>query len=160
MKRSRNKRLNKLVFILVHDVEYYLSQEYDRVMSNNGAKSAFTREQRIHEMEAEEVDDDEREAIIVAPDSVDSRQCQIQSFVDQNTAYVVEVSDTNTIISCTCFDFKRRYRPCKHIDFNFYEIQLSKIALVLQYYRFSFVLLSLRIMSDVDSMTLSLSYNN
>ncbi|OAD66587.1 hypothetical protein PHYBLDRAFT_175135 [Phycomyces blakesleeanus NRRL 1555(-)] len=60
MKRSRNKRLDKLVFVLVHDVEYYLSQEYDRVMSNNRAMSAFTREQRICEMEAEE-DDDERE---------------------------------------------------------------------------------------------------
>ncbi|OAD68589.1 hypothetical protein PHYBLDRAFT_63502 [Phycomyces blakesleeanus NRRL 1555(-)] len=113
--RLQNKRLNKLVFILVYDVEYYLSQEYNRVISNNGAMSAFTRKQRIRKIEAEEVDDDEREARIVAPNSVDSRQWQVQSFVDQNTAYVVEVSDTNTIISCTCFDFKRRYRPCKHM---------------------------------------------
>ncbi|OAD78862.1 hypothetical protein PHYBLDRAFT_140913 [Phycomyces blakesleeanus NRRL 1555(-)] len=44
MKRFRNKRLDKLIFIFVHNVEYYLSQKYDRVMSNNEAMSAFTRE--------------------------------------------------------------------------------------------------------------------
>ncbi|OAD66971.1 hypothetical protein PHYBLDRAFT_174679 [Phycomyces blakesleeanus NRRL 1555(-)] len=41
MKRNRNKRVDKLVFVLVHDVEYYLIQEYEHGMSNNGPMSSF-----------------------------------------------------------------------------------------------------------------------
>ncbi|OAD68579.1 hypothetical protein PHYBLDRAFT_73743 [Phycomyces blakesleeanus NRRL 1555(-)] len=94
MKRSRNKRLDKLVFILVHDVEYYLTQEYERVMSNNRTMSSFTRQQRIREIEAEEVDDDARETMIVASVSAEDSSWQVQSFVDENTAYVVEKAKT------------------------------------------------------------------
>ncbi|OAD79041.1 hypothetical protein PHYBLDRAFT_62194 [Phycomyces blakesleeanus NRRL 1555(-)] len=114
MKRSRNKRLDKLIFIWIHDVEYYLTQEYERVMSNNGAMSSFTRQQRIREMEAEEVDDDARETMIVASVSAENSSWQVQSFVDENTAYVVEVTD-RLIMKYTCFDFERRQKPCKHM---------------------------------------------
>ncbi|KAL0088727.1 hypothetical protein J3Q64DRAFT_1808890 [Phycomyces blakesleeanus] len=84
---SRNKRLDKLVFILIHDVEYYLAQEYKRVMSNNGAMSSFTRQQRIREIEAEEIDDDARETI----------------------------ATDRLIMKCTCFNFERRQKTCKHM---------------------------------------------
>ncbi|OAD75676.1 hypothetical protein PHYBLDRAFT_143924 [Phycomyces blakesleeanus NRRL 1555(-)] len=93
MKRSRNKRLDKLVFVLLHDVEYYLTQEYERVMSNNDPMSSFTRQQRIHEMGAEEVNDDDREMMIVAPGTAE------------------DVAEPNLIISCICFDYQRRYKP-------------------------------------------------
>ncbi|OAD81554.1 hypothetical protein PHYBLDRAFT_184638 [Phycomyces blakesleeanus NRRL 1555(-)] len=76
MKKSRNKRLDKLVFVLVLNIEYYLTQKYKHVMANNGPMSSFTRQQRIHEMEAEEVDDDDREMMIVAPGiAKDSQTC-------------------------------------------------------------------------------------
>ncbi|OAD72400.1 hypothetical protein PHYBLDRAFT_65555 [Phycomyces blakesleeanus NRRL 1555(-)] len=114
MKRSRNKRLDKLVFILVHDAEYYLTQEYKRVMSNNRAMSSFTRQQRIREIEAEEVDDDARETMIVASVSAEDSSWQVQSFVDENTAYVVEVTD-RLIMKCTCFDFERRQKLCNYM---------------------------------------------
>ncbi|OAD75964.1 hypothetical protein PHYBLDRAFT_59492 [Phycomyces blakesleeanus NRRL 1555(-)] len=115
MKRSRNKRLDKLVFVLVHDVEYYLTQEYEHVMSNNGPMSSFTRQQRIREMEAKEVDDDDRKMMIVASGTAEDVNWQVQSFVNENTAYVVQVEKPNLIISCTCFDYQRRYKPCKHM---------------------------------------------
>ncbi|OAD73101.1 hypothetical protein PHYBLDRAFT_146414 [Phycomyces blakesleeanus NRRL 1555(-)] len=115
MKRSRNKRLDKLVFVLVHDVEYYLTQEYKRIISNNGPMSSFTRQQRIREMEAEEVDDDDREMMIVAPGTAEDVNWQVWLFVNENTAYVVQVAEPNLIISCTCFDYQQRYKPCKHM---------------------------------------------
>ncbi|OAD77053.1 hypothetical protein PHYBLDRAFT_68138 [Phycomyces blakesleeanus NRRL 1555(-)] len=115
MKRSRNKRLDKHVFVLVHDVEYYLTQEYERIMSNNGPMSSFTRQQRICEMEAEEVDDDDREMMIVAPGIAEDVNWQVQSFVNKNTTYVIQVAEPNLIISCTCFDYQQRYKPCKHM---------------------------------------------
>ncbi|OAD68777.1 hypothetical protein PHYBLDRAFT_173192 [Phycomyces blakesleeanus NRRL 1555(-)] len=111
MKRYRNKRLDKLVFVLVHDVEYYLTQEYKRVMSNNGPMSSFTRQQRIREMEAEEVNDDDREMMIVAPGTAEDVNWQVSSFVNENTAYVVQIAEPNLIISCTCFDYQQRYKP-------------------------------------------------
>ncbi|OAD79329.1 hypothetical protein PHYBLDRAFT_58378 [Phycomyces blakesleeanus NRRL 1555(-)] len=115
MKRSRNKKLDKLVFVLVHDVEYYLTQEYERVMSNNGPMSSFTRQQRIHEMEAEEVDDDDREMMIVASGTAEDVNWQVRLFVNENTAYVVQVAEPNLIILCICFDYQQRYKPCKHM---------------------------------------------
>ncbi|OAD73099.1 hypothetical protein PHYBLDRAFT_146412 [Phycomyces blakesleeanus NRRL 1555(-)] len=83
-------------------------------MSNNGTMSSFTRQQRIREMEAEEVNDDARETMIVASVSAEDSSWQVQSFVDENTAYVVEVTD-RLIMKCTCFDFERRQKPCKHM---------------------------------------------
>ncbi|OAD67261.1 hypothetical protein PHYBLDRAFT_151513 [Phycomyces blakesleeanus NRRL 1555(-)] len=111
MKRSRNKRLDKLVFVLVHNVKYYLTQEYKRVMSNNGPMSSFTRQQRIHEMEAEEVDDDDKEMMIVASGTAEDVNWQVWSFVNENTAYVVQVAEPNLIILCTCFGYQQRYKP-------------------------------------------------
>ncbi|KAG1499402.1 hypothetical protein G6F45_012748 [Rhizopus arrhizus] len=54
--RVRNKRLDKLVSVLVNDVEYYLNQEFERVVQGNGAMSPFFKQQRLRELEAEEVD--------------------------------------------------------------------------------------------------------
>ncbi|OAD68702.1 hypothetical protein PHYBLDRAFT_77364 [Phycomyces blakesleeanus NRRL 1555(-)] len=84
-------------------------------MTNNDTMSSLTRQQIIREMEAEEVDDDAREMMIVAPTSVEHSNWQVQSFVDENTAHVVEVTDRNLIIKCTCSDYERRQRPCKHM---------------------------------------------
>ncbi|OAD76753.1 hypothetical protein PHYBLDRAFT_165265 [Phycomyces blakesleeanus NRRL 1555(-)] len=110
MKRSRNKRLNKLVIVLVHDVEYFLTQEYEHVMSNNSPMSSFTRQQRIREMEAEEVDDDDRKMMIVAPGTAEDVNLQVWSFVNENRAYVVQIAEPNLIILCTCFDYQQRYK--------------------------------------------------
>jgi hypothetical protein len=123
MRRSRNKSLDKLVFILVNDVEYYLNQEFERVLSNNGAMSAFTKQQRVRQMEAEEIDEVDRESMITQPeiDIIDDNDenmmgvWQVRSFNDEDMAYSVEVSPENLILNCNCYDYERQQQPCKHI---------------------------------------------
>lgn len=45
--RARNKRLDKLTFVLVNDVEYYLTQEFERVLQDNDAMCGFFKQQRF-----------------------------------------------------------------------------------------------------------------
>jgi hypothetical protein len=113
----RNHCLEKLVFILVNDVEFYLDQEFDRVLTNNGRMSAFMREQRIRQMETEAIAPGHAVVMIEADGVVDCIESWIvQSFRDENIAYAIKVSSaTNQILSCACFDFQRRCQPCKHI---------------------------------------------
>lgn len=117
--RVRNKRLDKLVFVLVNDVEYYLTQEFERVLQGNGAMSPFFKQQRIREMEAEEVDEQVRERMISSPSNVDSNdnfRYQVSSFVENSTiSYDIEVNNENLIMSCTCYDYDRRRQPCKYM---------------------------------------------
>ncbi|KAI7869413.1 uncharacterized protein EV154DRAFT_571192 [Mucor mucedo] len=78
--RVRNKRLDKLVFVLVNDVEHYLLQEFERVIQGNGAMSPFFKQQRIRELEAED-----REKMVGGPSDVDGegiRRYHVSSFVD------------------------------------------------------------------------------
>jgi hypothetical protein len=129
LNRSKNKCLDKLVFILTNDVEYYLKQEQERVLSNNGAMSSFTRQRRIREIE-----DERRNNMITAPIhdigySGGSCFWQVQSFVEDSTAYNVEVSETNLIISCTCFDYDTRRQPCKHMYLLNIHTKIPSIAL-------------------------------
>lgn len=117
--RVRNKRLDKLVFVLVNDVEYYLLQEFERVIQGNGAMSPFFKQQRIRELEAEEVDDEDRERMVGGPSDVDGegiRRYQVSSFVDgASIDYSIEVTIDNVIMSCSCYDFGKRRQPCKHM---------------------------------------------
>ncbi|KAG1056753.1 hypothetical protein G6F43_001373 [Rhizopus delemar] len=62
--RIRNKRLDKLVFVLVNDVEYYPNQEFERVVQENGAMSPFFKQQRWRKLEAEEVDEEAKSDMI------------------------------------------------------------------------------------------------
>ena len=119
--RARNKRMDKLTFVLVNDVEYYLTQEFERVLQGNGAMSAFIKQQRIREMEAEEVDDQAREDMVsIIPtengNSSGDRTYQVSSFVEGSTAgYSLIITHDNQIASCSCYDYKTRHQPCKHM---------------------------------------------
>ncbi|KAI8379048.1 hypothetical protein BD560DRAFT_432599 [Blakeslea trispora] len=97
--RVQNKRLDKLTFVLVNDVEYYLGQEFERVVQGNGAMSPFFEQQRIRKLVAEEVDEERRSGMISGP--VDGAN--------------LEVTGDKVIASCTCFDYDRRRKPCKHM---------------------------------------------
>ncbi|KAG2192873.1 hypothetical protein INT47_006045 [Mucor saturninus] len=112
--RVRNKRLDKLVFVLVNDVEYYLLQEFERAIQGNGALSPFFKQQRIRELEAED-----RTRMVGGPSDVDGeeiRRCQISSFVDgASIDYSIEVTIDDVIMSCSCYDFGKRRQPCTHM---------------------------------------------
>ncbi|KAG2193588.1 hypothetical protein INT47_007391 [Mucor saturninus] len=117
--RVRNKRLDKLVFVFVNDVEYYLLQEFERVIQGNGAMSLFFKQQRIRELEAEEIDDENRTRMVGGPSDVDGeriRRYQVSSFVDgASIDYSIEVTIDDVIMSCSCYNFGKRRQPCKHM---------------------------------------------
>ncbi|KAG1057085.1 hypothetical protein G6F43_001058 [Rhizopus delemar] len=113
--RVRNKRLDKLVFVLVNDVEYYLNQEFERVVQGNGAMSPFFKQQRLRELEAEEVDEEARSDMMTGPITLEnSGNCRymVCSFVEgASVGYSIEVTEDNLIMSCTCYDFEKRHQP-------------------------------------------------
>ncbi|EIE76800.1 hypothetical protein RO3G_01504 [Rhizopus delemar RA 99-880] len=117
--RVRNKRLDKLVFVLVNDVEYYLNQEFERVVQGNDAMSPFFKQQRLRELEAEEVDEEVRSDMITGPITLEnSGKCRymVCSFVEgASVGYSIEVTEDSLIMSCTCYGLEKSRQPCKHM---------------------------------------------
>ncbi|KAG1452047.1 hypothetical protein G6F57_016016 [Rhizopus arrhizus] len=116
--RVRNKRLDKLVFVLVKDVDYYLNQEFERVVQGNGAMSPFFKQQRLRELEAEEVDEEVRSDMITGPITLEnSGKCRymVCSFVEgASVGYSIEVTEDSLIMSCTCYGLEKSRQPFRH----------------------------------------------
>lgn len=55
LRRSRNKRLDRLIFVLTNEVEYYYQEEFDRVEVNHGTMTAAEKEKRRVQLAAEAV---------------------------------------------------------------------------------------------------------
>lgn len=115
---TRDMELSKnLSLSLVNDVEFYLDQEFDRILTNNGRMSSFAREQRVREIAAEAIAP-EHAVMMIESDGFEGsiESWNVQSFLDDSVAYAIKVSSaTNQILSYTCFDFQRRRQPCKHM---------------------------------------------
>ena len=71
MMRSRNRRLDRLVYILTEEVEYDLEKEKIRILENTGAMTRAQRERRRVELEAERVPEESRSRMITAPEDED-----------------------------------------------------------------------------------------
>ncbi|OBZ81030.1 hypothetical protein A0J61_10920, partial [Choanephora cucurbitarum] len=116
--REENRRLDKLVFVLVEEVEYFLRQEDDRILSNNGAMNKYQKMQKVREMEAEKLTADEVSAMISRSLGHSEDKCgewQVLSFSEEEVVYDVAVSVDLLVVSCSCLDFEHRRRPCKHM---------------------------------------------
>ncbi|KAI8332187.1 hypothetical protein BD560DRAFT_308886, partial [Blakeslea trispora] len=112
--RARNRRLNKLVFVLVEEVEYFLRQESDRILGNNGAMTKYQKMQRVREMEAEKLTADEVSAMISRSFGHFEDKCgewQVLSFSEEEVVYSVVVNGDLLVVSCSCLDFEHRRRP-------------------------------------------------
>ncbi|KAG1465875.1 hypothetical protein G6F46_000404 [Rhizopus delemar] len=129
--RVRNKRLDKLVFVLVNDVEYYLNQEFERVVQGNGTMSPFFKQQRLRELEAEEVDEEARSDMMTGPITLEnSGNCRymVCSFVEgASVGYSIEVTEDNLIMSCTCYDFEKRHQPSATAFWSKEEASYSQV---------------------------------
>ncbi|OBZ80338.1 hypothetical protein A0J61_11613 [Choanephora cucurbitarum] len=78
----------------------------------------FFKQQRIRELAAEEIDEEKKSRMIGGPvEGVNGAEVyQVCSFVEGASAgYSVEVTGDKVIASCTCFDYDKRRRPCKHM---------------------------------------------
>ncbi|SAL96321.1 hypothetical protein [Absidia glauca] len=123
--RKRNRRLDRLVYILVHDVERYYLSEQQRIASNEGRMGPHAREDARRRHVAESVDEEDLIRMVTAPGDADWRDnwddewlinsiWLMQSSSEEEITYQVSVSES-TITSCTCYDHRRRQPfPCKH----------------------------------------------
>jgi hypothetical protein len=128
-----------LIFILTVEVEYYYHEEFDRVEVNHGPMTAAEKERRRVQLAAEAVPEDRRTEMITSPSGSNdhaehdnvavavSGDWIVDSFINENNAYVVFVDDEKTVQSCTCFYFKRNQSNCKHM--HLLCIQVSEFSL-------------------------------
>lgn len=118
LNRKRNRRVDRLVYILVNDVLPDYIQNINRMYLNIGRMSPEERRRRVREMSAENVN----EAILAtrifeASDLGDDRQksgYRVTSFEDENIYYEIVV-EQEQMKSCDCDDFSFNRIVCKHM---------------------------------------------
>ncbi|CEJ03034.1 hypothetical protein RMCBS344292_17025 [Rhizopus microsporus] len=112
LQRRRNRRVGRLVYILINDVEEGFISNINRIRMNVGRMGPEAREARRRELEAEEV------SIHVAMDMISEVEraslYNVQSFNNADETYKVRV-ENDTVKSCSCPDFRYRNRACKHM---------------------------------------------
>ncbi|KAI8330312.1 hypothetical protein BC941DRAFT_361667 [Chlamydoabsidia padenii] len=119
----RNRRLDKLIFILSTDVETFFSVERDRINSNNGRMGPLQNAQADRSWSAMSVPESFLPSMFTNPLGTNASgppelmdlggQYRVVSFTNADV-YRVMVAD-DRIISCTCMDFYTRKHPCKHM---------------------------------------------
>jgi hypothetical protein len=121
-KRTYNRRLDRLVFILSNEVEYYHAIERERIMMNSGRMGPLENQQAKRLYFANMFDAEKLPSMIVNPQGNNSNDISdnsgiwiVRSFNTDDLNYEVEVDSNNNIISCTCLDYQQRRLPCKHI---------------------------------------------
>lgn len=127
--RSRNKRLDRLVYILTDDVEFYYKGEARRVITGSGPATKSQKQQRRIEMTAEAIPGHMRENMIISPtkstmsdqdegyddpDFAEDGAWLVDSFTEENVMYKVEVAN-NVVRQCSCYSWIRYQNPCKHM---------------------------------------------
>jgi hypothetical protein len=121
-KGQRNRRLDKLVFILTHSVQSYFDAEAERITMNSGRMGPIERDQAKRMLDARNVGVTRMTSMIINPSNNNNSNTAIQigtwqvsSFQDNSIRYQVIVNDNRMIASCSCTDFVRRQYPCKHM---------------------------------------------
>ncbi|KAG2196263.1 hypothetical protein INT46_007347 [Mucor plumbeus] len=121
--RLRINRLDRLVFVLTNDVEYYFAEEYNRIIANIGrlgplqnniARKAYMASQISNENLISMIR--KQQGSFTNADNNNNGPWKIQSF-DLNkprTTYQVRVIN-NVICTCLCPDFKKTQIACKHM---------------------------------------------
>ncbi|CEI92054.1 hypothetical protein RMCBS344292_06328 [Rhizopus microsporus] len=109
--QRRNRRVDRLVCILINDVEEDFISNINRIRMNVGRMGPEAREARRRELEAEEA------SIHVAMDMISEVEraslYNVQSFNNADETYEVRV-ENDTVKSCSCPDFRYRNRACKY----------------------------------------------
>ncbi|OAD80270.1 hypothetical protein PHYBLDRAFT_160921 [Phycomyces blakesleeanus NRRL 1555(-)] len=118
--RTRIRRLDRLIFILTNDVEFYFEQEVERIHFNNGKMGPIDNELARNSFVASKIQNDMLPSMILNPlgetgNSMDdyNDEWQIRSFVTEDKWYTVNISN-DLIQSCTCLNFLTCQIPCKH----------------------------------------------
>ncbi|CEG76927.1 hypothetical protein RMATCC62417_11753 [Rhizopus microsporus] len=109
LQRKRNRRLDRLIFILVDDVHADFMHNTARMAANTGRMSSKTREVRKRVIAAEEINELSLEDMVQ------------RVYTDEEACYIVKsfATDISTeqgmMAACNCIDFQRNRRACKHM---------------------------------------------
>lgn len=111
LRRKQNKRVDRLIFILVKDVEYDYQNNVRRLMLNVGRMNPEQRRVRAREITAEAINSESIDDMI---QQENESFYAVQSFSSNGIVYQVEVNDCQ-MIKCTCEDFQYNRIACKHM---------------------------------------------
>jgi hypothetical protein len=112
LKRIKNRRLDRLVYILTNDVENDMKNEELRINSEIGRMGPETREKRKREMVAAGIPDDRMQEMISQENAT---AYNVESFSQEDIMYTVQINDSGKIASCSCCYFKLKSSACKHM---------------------------------------------
>ncbi|EIE84655.1 hypothetical protein RO3G_09365 [Rhizopus delemar RA 99-880] len=109
LKRIKNRRLDRLIFILVNEVENDMKLEEARVSSEVGKMGPETRNRRKREMIAAAIPDDRMKEMITKESET---TYNVESFSQEDIMYTVQINEAGNIASCSCCYFKFNSRAC------------------------------------------------
>ncbi|KAG0184788.1 hypothetical protein DFQ28_010461 [Apophysomyces sp. BC1034] len=111
LQRKRNRRIDRLIYILVNDVEKDYMHNTRRIALNIARMGPTERHRRRRELLAEEVPETLLEDMI---EMIDGSCVQVKSFNQDDISYIVAI-EANVMKSCTCNDFTWHQLACKHM---------------------------------------------
>ena len=116
LEKKKNRRIDRLMFILVNDVEPDYISNTNRIQLNVGRMGPEERKRRQRELDAEAVNE---EIIPLIADQVEGEDRNIttynvKSFTIEEVSYSIKVVEEE-MKSCNCPDFTMQNIPCKHM---------------------------------------------
>lgn len=116
MERRRNRRVDRLIYILVHDVETDYKLNTQRVSIDIGRMGPVACERRKRMIAAENISGNLFESMIeqVTDDDGNIASINVMSFTQDGLSYRIELEDHH-MSSCSCRDFQWHRIPCKHM---------------------------------------------
>jgi hypothetical protein len=120
--RARNKRIDRLLYILVVEIEQDLKQESEWISENAGAMTRS--EKRRVEISAEIVSPERRAEMTCDPVGNKGNSSEVnktmsgnwimESFTEEGLSYVLPVQDAE-IQKCSYYAYNKYRRTCKHM---------------------------------------------
>ncbi|CAO3631321.1 unnamed protein product [Mucor hiemalis] len=115
LERRRSRRIDRLVFILINDIDHDYIQNIDRIRSNIGRMDPEERVRRRREINAEEINEAIMRTMVEKITNDDMRQTyRVQSFTCEEIKYDIIV-ENEKMGSCNCEDFIWNRFACKHM---------------------------------------------
>ncbi|KAI9483611.1 MAG: hypothetical protein EXX96DRAFT_616579 [Benjaminiella poitrasii] len=116
LKRKRNKRVDRLVYILVNDIEQDYIHTIQQISNNVGRMSPKERRRRRRELVAHAINEEIIPKMITKrfDDTNNITAVQVKLFSSFDISYEVTVND-GILIACSCQDFIFNKISCKHV---------------------------------------------
>ena len=113
LQRKRNRRLDRLIFILIDDVHDNFMHNTARMAANIGRISSGIREARKRMIAAEEINELSLEDMAQKV-HIDEEVCYIVKPFTMQVVYDIS-TEQEMMTACNCIDFQRNRRVCKYM---------------------------------------------